>query len=50
MTPKKKPPTVGERAESINEHLGRRVKKLRALRGWSLDNLAQASGLPFDAE
>jgi transcriptional regulator with XRE-family HTH domain len=33
------------RAETINEHLGRRVKKLRADRGWSLDNLAQASGV-----
>lgn len=33
------------RPESINEHLGRRVKKLRADRGWSLDNLAQASGV-----
>jgi transcriptional regulator with XRE-family HTH domain len=45
MTPKKKTPTVGERAETINEHLGRRVKKLRGDRGWSLDNLAQASGV-----
>ena len=45
MTPKKKAPTAGDRIESINEHLGRRVKKLRAGRGWSLDNLAQASGV-----
>lgn len=45
MTPKKKPSTAGDRVESINEHLGRRVKKLRAGRGWSLDNLAQASGV-----
>ncbi len=45
MTPKKKPTTAGERAETINEHLGRRVKKLRGDRGWSLDNLAQASGV-----
>lgn len=30
---------------AINEHLGRRVKKLRADRNWSLDNLAQASGV-----
>jgi transcriptional regulator with XRE-family HTH domain len=33
------------RPETINEHLGRRVKKLRTDRGWSLDNLAQASGV-----
>ena len=33
------------RPESINEHLGRRVKKLRADRGWSLDTLAQTSGV-----
>jgi transcriptional regulator with XRE-family HTH domain len=45
MTPKKKTTTAGERAETINEHLGRRVKKLRGDRGWSLDNLAQASGV-----
>jgi transcriptional regulator with XRE-family HTH domain len=31
--------------EEINEHLGRRVKKLRTERGWSLDNLAAASGV-----
>ncbi len=35
------PPTP----EAINEHLGRRVKKLRADRGWSLDSLATASGV-----
>jgi transcriptional regulator with XRE-family HTH domain len=29
----------------INEHLGRRVKKLRTGRGWSLDALATASGV-----
>ncbi len=45
MTPKKKAPTTAERADSINEHLGRRVKKLRGDRNWSLDNLAQASGV-----
>ena len=33
------------RPETINEHLGRRVKKLRTDRGWSLDNLAHASGV-----
>ena len=32
-------------AESINEDLGRRVKKLRADRGWSLDELASDSGV-----
>jgi transcriptional regulator with XRE-family HTH domain len=31
--------------EAINEHLGRRVKKLRSDRGWSLDSLAAASGV-----
>src|SRR5436309_12102753 len=32
-------------AEAINENLGRRVKKLRAERGWSLEELAAASGV-----
>jgi len=32
-------------AESINEDLGRRVKKLRRDRGWSLEELASASGV-----
>lgn len=32
-------------AESINENLGRRVKKLRSDRGWSLEELAGASGV-----
>lgn len=31
--------------EAINENLGRRVKKLRADRGWSLEELATASGV-----
>ena len=31
--------------ESINEDLGRRVKKLRADRGWSLEELASVSGV-----
>ncbi|MEO5914573.1 MAG: XRE family transcriptional regulator [Luteolibacter sp.] len=31
--------------DSINEDLGRRVKKLRADRGWSLEQLAAASGV-----
>jgi transcriptional regulator with XRE-family HTH domain len=44
--PKKSPkPAPAPRPETINEHLGRRVKKLRTDRGWSLDNLAQASGV-----
>jgi transcriptional regulator with XRE-family HTH domain len=45
--PSKKTPknSIPPRPESINEHLGRRVKKLRTDRGWSLDNLAQASGV-----
>jgi transcriptional regulator with XRE-family HTH domain len=32
-------------ADAINRHLGRRVKKLRAERGWSLEGLASASGV-----
>lgn len=32
-------------AASINENLGRRVKKLRVERGWSLEDLATASGV-----
>ena len=32
-------------SEAINEHFGRRVKALRAARGWSLENLAAASGV-----
>src|SRR3569623_2746058 len=32
-------------AESINENLGRRVKKLRGDRGWALEELAAASGV-----
>ena len=39
-----KAPAVGE-SESINEDLGRRVKKLRGDRGWSLEELASASGV-----
>ncbi len=31
--------------EAINEFVGRRVKKLRAARGWSLEELAAASGV-----
>lgn len=32
-------------AEAINQHLGRRVKKLRTEKGWSLEGLANASGV-----
>ena len=34
-----------EQVDAINENLGRRVKKLRADRGWSLEELATASGV-----
>jgi transcriptional regulator with XRE-family HTH domain len=37
--------SVSADAESINENLGRRVKKLRGDRGWSLEELASASGV-----
>jgi transcriptional regulator with XRE-family HTH domain len=37
----KRPPAP----ESINEFVGRRVKKLRTARGWSLEELAAASGV-----
>ena len=40
----KKTSTVTD-AESINEDLGRRVKKLRADRGWSLEELSSVSGV-----
>ena len=43
---RKKPgPRHEAEAEAINENLGRRVKKLRAERGWSLEELATASGV-----
>ena len=41
----KAPPSAASDAESINENLGRRVKKLRGDRGWSLEELASASGV-----
>jgi transcriptional regulator with XRE-family HTH domain len=40
---KKTPPT--EPAEAISRHLGGRVKHLRTDRGWSLEALANASGV-----
>jgi transcriptional regulator with XRE-family HTH domain len=39
----KTPATID--ADSINEDLGRRVKKLRADRGWSLEELSSVSGV-----
>lgn len=45
-TPKKAAKaSVTTDTDSINEELGRRVKKLRADRGWSLEELASASGV-----
>ncbi|MBX7208269.1 MAG: XRE family transcriptional regulator [Verrucomicrobiaceae bacterium] len=44
-TPKKQPAKTKASAASINENLGRRVKKLRADRAWSLEDLATASGV-----
>jgi transcriptional regulator with XRE-family HTH domain len=38
-------PGEPERQDSINEDLGRRVKALRGDRGWSLEELASASGV-----
>ena len=40
MTPPVPPP-----AEAIHQHLGSRVKHLRSARGWSLEALANASGV-----
>ena len=45
QTKKTQKSSTPPRPETINEHLGRRVKKLRTDRGWSLDNLAHASGV-----
>lgn len=39
------PPCNAEAADTISGHLGRRVRHLRAARGWSLDALAGASGV-----
>lgn len=44
--PRKAPSSIPETSpEAINENLGKRVKKLRADRGWSLEELATASGV-----
>lgn len=46
MTPKSKAaPSIESSPEAINENLGKRVKKLRGDRGWSLEELATASGV-----
>jgi transcriptional regulator with XRE-family HTH domain len=42
--PKVAPP-IESSPEAINENLGKRVKKLRGDRGWSLEELATASGV-----
>lgn len=49
MPAKKKParprPVPAPSEQDLNENLGRRVKKLRTDRGWSLEELAAASGV-----
>lgn len=46
MPPKPKAaPPIESSPEAINENLGKRVKKLRGDRGWSLEELATASGV-----
>ncbi|MFM1768990.1 MAG: hypothetical protein RJA22_1519 [Verrucomicrobiota bacterium] len=49
MSAARKNPRPAERpappAEAISRHFGRRVKQLRKDRGWSLDALAQSSGV-----
>ncbi|WP_395747751.1 helix-turn-helix domain-containing protein [Prosthecobacter sp.] len=46
MPPKtKESPILESSPEAINENLGKRVKKLRGDRGWSLEELANASGV-----
>ncbi|HYF34505.1 MAG TPA: helix-turn-helix transcriptional regulator, partial [Prosthecobacter sp.] len=42
---KKKPPSDVISPEAIGEFVGRRVKKLRRDHGWSLEELAQSSGV-----
>src|SRR6218665_3171614 len=44
--PRKAPSTSPESSpQTINENLGKRVKKLRNDRGWSLEELASTSGV-----
>ena len=45
MPTKRKIKTPEASPEAINENLGKRVKKLRADRGWSLEELANVSGV-----
>jgi transcriptional regulator with XRE-family HTH domain len=45
MKPRSAPPPSPAPPESIHRHLGGRVRQLRAARGWSLEALAQASGV-----
>lgn len=45
MPAKRKTSIPESSPEAINENLGKRVKKLRADRGWSLEELANASGV-----
>lgn len=45
MPSKKKLPPTATGPEAINENLGRRLKKLRGDKGWSLEVLANASGV-----
>jgi transcriptional regulator with XRE-family HTH domain len=45
MPAKPKPIPVEASPEAINENLGKRVKKLRGDRGWSLEELASVSGV-----
>lgn len=42
---KNKNPATAHPAEAINRHLGARVKQLRSEKGWSLETLANASGV-----
>ena len=44
-TKAKRPATSPDLADAINRHLGGRVKQLRTMKGWSLDALANASGV-----
>jgi transcriptional regulator with XRE-family HTH domain len=43
--PTNRPPPEPPPAEAIHQHLGSRVKHLRSARGWSLEVLANASGV-----
>ena len=45
MSTRHRTDTTKAPADAIHQHLGRRVKQLRAGRGWSLEALASASGV-----